>query len=67
MEMELELEQLFIPTQRLQAIWEEVHDDPFHYAEVELLVLAEEFLDFHWDWDDLGLDRCSAQISVAHR
>jgi hypothetical protein len=50
----MELEQCFSPTQRLQTIWEEVHDvDPFLYAEVQLAVPAEEFLIFQWDWEDL--------------
>jgi hypothetical protein len=54
MELQLQLEQCFAPTRRLRAIWEEVHDvDPFLYAEVQLAVPAEEFLNYHWDWDDL--------------
>jgi hypothetical protein len=50
------MEQFFTPTRRLQDMWELDRDDdadPFEYAEVELAVELEEFLDYHWGWKDL--------------
>jgi hypothetical protein len=51
----MNLDPLFSPTRRLQAIWEEVHDvdHPFLYVEEMLVVPAEVFLDIRWYWDDL--------------
>jgi hypothetical protein len=48
------MEHFFSPTRRLQDIWEEYSDaDPFEYAEVQLAVPLEEFLNDHWYWEDI--------------
>jgi hypothetical protein len=48
------MEQFFSPTRRLQVIWEVYSDgDPFEYAEVQLAVPLEEFLNHQWDWEDI--------------
>jgi hypothetical protein len=48
------MEHFFSPTRRLQDVWEESSDgDPFEYAEVQLAVPLEEFLNHQWDWEDI--------------
>jgi hypothetical protein len=50
----MDLEQCFAPTERLRDIWEDLNNnDPFLYAEVMLVVPAEEFLKIQWDWEAL--------------
>jgi hypothetical protein len=48
------MEQFFSPTRRLQDLWEQYNEDrTFNYAEVELVVPVEDFLNHRWDWEDL--------------
>jgi hypothetical protein len=48
------MEQFFTKAFRFQHIWEDIlHDDEAVFAEVELAVKVEEFLNHPWSWEDL--------------
>jgi hypothetical protein len=53
------MEKFFSPTRQLRDIWEDAIEyrdmnDPFVQTEVQLAVPVEEFLNTHWDWEDLS-------------